>query len=363
MNKKSALISGITGMDASYLSEILLENDVKVYGLIRRSASPNFERIQHLLDENKIELIYGDMTDSKSLIDAVYKSRPNYVFNLAANSFVPNSWENPESVMDVNAVGLIRLLNAVRLFIRDNPSFDVRVYQASSSEMYGKVREMPQTETTPFYPRSPYGCSKVAAHHIAVNYRESYNMHISCGILFNHSSRRRGEEFVTKKIAREVARIYNDYRNSKENIDPLVLGNLDAKRDFGHAFDYMSAAFLMVNDKNPGDFVISSGETHSVRKFAGLAFRAANMKIRWNGSGLYETAIVINIDEKVLEKPFVVVKVSEEFYRPAEVDVLWGDSTKARELLGWKPKYSFNDLVKDIIEGEMEKYNTSGVLV
>ena len=314
--KKKALITGITGQDGSYLTEFLLKKDYDVVGLIRRTSTPSVRRLGAVLD--RITLVSGDLTDESSLMSIVEKAQPDEVYNLAAQSFVPASWDQPVFTSDVTAVGVLRILEAVRAV---NPK--IRFYQASSSEMFGKVQEVPQTEKTPFYPRSPYGVSKVYGHWITVNYRESYGIFACSGILFNHESPRRGLEFVTRKITHGAARI-------KHGLDSeLLLGNLDARRDWGFAGDYVEAMWLMLQKEKPDTYVISSGETHSVREFVEAAFG------------------YVGLDYKKY------VKVDQRFFRPAEVDVLLGNPAKAERELGWKPKVSFEELVKMMVEHDM----------
>ncbi len=315
--KKRALITGITGQDGSYLAEFLLEKDYDIVGLVRRSSTPSLTRIGSILD--RISLVSGDLTDESSLISIIETAQPDEVYNLAAQSFVPASWDQPIFTSDVTAIGVLRLLEAIRAV---NPR--IKFYQASSSEMFGKAREVPQTEKTPFYPRSPYGVSKVYGHWITVNYRESYGMFACSGILFNHESPRRGFEFVTRKITRAAARI-------KQGLDrELFLGNLDARRDWGFAGDYVEAMWLMLQKDEPDTYVISSGQTHSVREFVEAAFNCAGLDYR------------------------EYVKVDQKFFRPAEVDILLGNPAKAERELGWKPKVSFDDLVKMMVEHDLE---------
>lgn len=318
MNKK-ALITGITGQDGSYLAELLLEKGYVVYGLVRRLSTPNTLRIEHILD--KITLMEGDLTDQSSLNNAVKEAQPDEVYNLAAQTFVGTSWNQPVLTGDVTGIGAVRILEAVRHFGKSN----TKVYQASSSEMFGKVSEWPQNENTKFYPRSPYGCAKAYAHWMCVNYRESYSMYISNGILFNHESPRRGLEFVTRKITDGVARIY--YGLSKE----LHLGNLEAKRDWGYAEDYVRAMWLMLQQKIPDDYVIATGESHSVREFVELAF--AEVGLDWKK----------------------YVKVDPKLFRPAEVEYLVGDYSKAKRILKWKPTVKFKELVKIMVKADMER--------
>ncbi|MCS6841161.1 MAG: GDP-mannose 4,6-dehydratase [Roseiflexus sp.] len=316
MARKRALITGITGQDGSYLAEFLLEQGYEVIGMIRRSSTVNFERIRHIQD--RITLTPGDLLDEVSLIHMLREHRPTEVYNLAAQSFVQTSFSQPVFTGEVTALGVTRLLDAIRIV---DP--EIRFYQASSSEMFGKVVEVPQRETTPFYPRSPYGVAKVYGHWITVNYRESYGMHASSGILFNHESPRRGLEFVTRKISHGVARIALGLDNE------LRLGNLDAQRDWGFAGDYVRAMWLMLQQDKPGDYVVATGQTHSVRRFCELAFGYVGLDYR----------------------KYVVV--DERFFRPAEVDLLVGDASRAREILGWKPEVSFEQLVEMMVEADI----------
>lgn len=346
---KKALITGITGQDGSFLAEFLLEKGYEVHGLLRRSSSFNTGRIEHLyLDEwvrdmhNKrlVNLHYADMTDSSSLIRILQEVRPDEVYNLAAQSHVKVSFEVPEYTAEVDAVGCLRLLEAVRIL---GMTQTCRIYQASTSELYGKVQEIPQSETTPFYPRSPYGVAKQYGFWIVKNYRESYDMYAVNGILFNHESERRGENFVTRKISLAAARIACGVQ------DCLYLGNLDALRDWGYAKDYIECMWLMLQQPEPEDYVIATGENHSVREFVTLAFRYAGIELRWEGHGLDEKGI----DTKTGR---TLVAVDPRFFRPAEVEQLLGDPTKARTRLGWNPqKTSFNDLVRIMVENDLTK--------
>jgi len=316
---KKALITGITGQDGSYLAELLLEKGYEVYGLIRRSSNPNTQRIEHILD--KIKLVFGDLTDSVSLNNVIRTVQPDEVYNLASQSFVGESWNQPETTGNITGLGVVRLLEA----IRQSGTGKERIYQASSSEMFGKVQETPQTEKTPFYPRSPYGAAKCYAFEMCRIYRESYGMYISNGILFNHESPRRGIEFVTRKITDGVARIYHGLASE------LRLGNLDAKRDWGYAPDFCQAMFLMLQQPNPDDYVIATGETHSVKEFVELSF----------------AKVGLNSEKYVKQDP--------RFMRPAEVDYLIGDASKAKKLLGWIPKTNFNELVKIMLDYDINR--------
>jgi GDPmannose 4,6-dehydratase len=319
---KTALITGITGQDGSYLAELLLEKGYEVYGLVRRLSTPNITNIQHL--SSKIHLIEGDLMDQSSLDHAVKSAKPDEVYNLAAQSFVATSWQQPVLTGEIDALGTVRILEAIR-----HNTFGARFYQASSSEMFGKVQQIPQGENTPFYPRSPYGFAKVYAYWATINYRESYDMFCSNGILFNHESPRRGIEFVTRKITDGVARICSGLDTE------LHLGNLDVKRDWGFAGDYVNAMWLMLQQDDPDDFVIATGETHSVREFVDLAFKSVQLN--------YED----------------YVKIDPRFFRPAEVSLLQGDPSKARRKLGWVPSVSFNELVTMMMKEDLKRYKTA----
>lgn len=331
---KKALITGITGQDGSYLTELLLEKGYKVFGLIRRKSKEDFGNVEHLKD--KITFIYADMTDLASLVNAIKISDADEIYNLAAQSFVKSSWDSPVSTAEINALGVLNLLEAVRLV---KPT--ARFYQASTSEMFGKVQEIPQKETTPFYPRSPYGVAKLYGHWITINYRESYNLFACSGILFNHESERRGLEFVTRKITHAAAMI-------KEGKQEFVeLGNLDAKRDWGHSKDYVKAMWLMLQQDQPDDYVVATGETRTVREFAKEAFKAIGIDVEFKGTGLDEVGI-----NKANGK--VVIKVNKDFYRPAEVELLIGNPKKAEEKLHWKREISFHELVERMAKNDLE---------
>ena len=321
---KSALITGITGQDGSYLAELLLDKGYTVHGVVRRASTENFERISHL--SGKIKLHQADLLDQLSIIDVINESKPDEIYNLAAQSFVPTSWRQPVLTGEFTAIGVTRMLEAVKLLGREK----IRFYQASSSEMYGKVQAVPQSEDTPFYPRSPYGVAKLYGHWITINYRESYNMYAVSGILFNHESPRRGREFVTRKVTDGVARI--KLGMSKE----LRLGNLDAKRDWGFAGDYVRAMWLMLQQDKPDDYVIATGETYTVKHLVELAFRAAGLE--W--------------EQYVVTDPALV--------RPAEVDLLIGDPAKAKRQLGWTPEVDFEQLVKMMVESDLARLSKSG---
>ena len=330
---KKALITGITGQDGSYLAELLLEKGYEVYGIWRRKSTVDYGNIAHIKDQ--VHLIYADMTDPISLIKAMRISQADEVYNLAAQSFVATSWDTPIGTADIDALGVTNMLEAIRTV---KP--EARFYQASTSEMFGLVQEMPQRETTPFYPRSPYGVAKLYGHWITKNYRESYGMYACSGILFNHESERRGREFVTRKITDAAARIKFGLQECVE------LGNLDSKRDWGHSKDYVKGMWLMLQQDAPDDYVIATGETRTVREFVEIAFAYAGMEIAWQGSGVNEIGI-----DKATGK--TVVRVNPQFFRPAEVDVLLGDPAKAEKKLGWVREISFKELVERMAENDL----------
>lgn len=344
---RKALITGITGQDGSFLAEFLLAKGYEVHGIIRRSSSFNTERIEHLYldewvrdmhDRRKVDLHYGDLTDSSSLVRIIGEVQPDEIYNLAAQSHVKVSFDVPEYTADTNALGTLRLLEAVRILRMEKK---VRIYQASTSELFGLVQEMPQRETTPFYPRSPYAVSKLYAFWIMKNYRESYGMFTANGILFNHESERRGENFVTRKISLAAARIAAGLQNK------LYLGNLDARRDWGYAPDYIECMWLILQQDKPDDYVIATGEFHSVREFATLAFARVGIKLRWEGEGLDEKGI----DESTGR---VLIEVDPRFFRPADVEKLLGDPSKARRELGWNPrKTTFEQLVNIMVDSDV----------
>ena len=345
---KRALITGITGQDGSFLAEFLIEKGYEVHGIIRRSSSFNTSRIEHLYlkewikdqkQERAINLHYGDMTDSSSLIRILQQIQPDEIYNLAAQSHVKVSFDVPEYTAETDAVGTLRLLEAIRILGLEKKT---KIYQASTSELYGLVQEVPQKETTPFYPRSPYGVAKLYGFWITKNYRESYGMFAVNGILFNHESERRGETFVTRKITLAAARI------AKGLQEKLYLGNLSALRDWGYAKDYVECMWLMLQYEKPEDFVVATGEAHSVREFCTLAFKYAGLELKWEGEGVDEKGIDVKTGK-------VLVEVDEKYFRPAEVEQLLGDATKAQTLLGWNPrKTSFEDLVKIMVESELK---------
>jgi len=346
--KKVALLTGITGQDGSFLAEFLIEKGYEVHGILRRSSSFNTGRIEHLyLDEwvrdmkqqRLVNLHYGDMTDSSSLIRIIQQVQPDEIYNLAAQSHVKVSFDVPEYTAEADAVGTLRMLEAVRILGLEEKT---RIYQASTSELYGKVQEIPQKETTPFYPRSPYGVAKQYGFWITKNYRESYGMFAVNGILFNHESERRGETFVTRKITLAVSRIVEGFQ------DKLYLGNLDARRDWGYAKDYVECMWLILQYDTPEDFVIATGEMHTVREFTTLAFREAGIEIRWEGEGVDEKGIDVSTGK-------VLVEVDPKYFRPCEVEQLLGDPTKAKTVLGWNPtKTSFSELVRIMVTHDMK---------
>jgi GDPmannose 4,6-dehydratase len=325
MSQKTALITGITGQDGSYLADFLLEQGYRVIGMVRRSSTVNFDRIAHLQEKEALEIVQGDLLDQMSLVDILRDHQPDEVYNLAAQSFVPTSWRQPVLTGEFTALGVTRMLDAVRIV---NP--EIRFYQASSSEMFGKVREVPQSEDTPFYPRSPYGVAKVYGHWITVNYRESYDLFACSGILFNHESPRRGLEFVTHKVTYGAARIKMGLANE------IRLGNLDSRRDWGYAGDYVRAMWLMLQEDAPDDYVIATGETHSVRRLCEVAF----------------SHLGLNYEDHVVVDP--------KFYRPAEVDLLIGDCSKAKAKLGWEPKVAFEELIAMMVDADMKILQEDG---
>ena len=329
---KTALITGITGQDGSYLAELLLEKGYMVHGIVRRASLINTYRIDHIFDHERVKLHYGDLTDSANIVHILQQCQPDEIYNLAAQSHVKVSFEMPEYTGNVDGLGTLRILEAVRILGMEKKC---RIYQASTSEMYGLVQETPQTETTPFYPRSPYGCAKVYSYWITKNYRESYGMYACTGILFNHESPRRGETFVTRKICRGLSRI------SVGEQKVLQLGNLDAKRDWGHAKDYVRAMWLMLQQDEPDDYVIATGEQYSVREFVEKVAPYFGIAIEWVGEGDDE----IGMDKHTKK---TIIAVHPKYYRPAEVETLLGDATKAKEKLGWEPEISFDQLIEDM---------------
>lgn len=357
---KKALITGITGQDGSYLTEFLLEKDYEVHGIIRRSSSFNTGRIDHLYNNkdvynNKLFLYYGDLTDSSNLNRLLEKIQPDEIYNLGAQSHVKVSFEVPEYTAEVDAIGTLRFIDAIK-----DTGIKAKFYQASTSELFGKVQEIPQTEKTAFYPRSPYSVAKLYAYWIIVNYREAYDLFACNGILFNHESPRRGETFVTRKITRAVTRMKYGIQSE------LTLGNLDAKRDWGYAPEYVEAMWMMLQQKKPNDYVVATGENHSVREFAELSFKEMGFELEWVGKGANEKGIVKKIipnignDRNQIKEGDTVVKVDPRYYRPTEVDLLIGDSAKIKEEIGWQPRTTFDDLVKIMTKVDWEKVNKRG---
>ena len=345
MSNKIALITGITGQDGAYLAELLLEKGYEGHGIKRRSSLFNTDRIDHLYKDKhqegvKLFLHFGDLTDSTNLIRLVQEIKPDEIYNLAAMSHVKVSFDTPEYTANADGIGTLRLLEAIRILKMENT---VKFYQASTSELYGKVLETPQTETTPFYPRSPYAVAKIYGFWIVKNYREAYNMYACNGILFNHESPLRGETFVTRKITRAVAKIKLGLQ------DKLYLGNLDAKRDWGHAKDYVRGMYLMLQQEVADDYVLASGETHPVREFVELAFQEVGIKIKWEGK---------DVNEKGMDAATgkVLVEVDPAYFRPTEVELLHGDASKAKRELGWEPVYTFMELVKEMVKADMELF-------
>ena len=348
-NRKVALITGITGQDGSYLAELLLEKGYEVHGIIRRASTFNTKRIDHLYQDPhegdvRLFLHYGDITDSSNLNRLIEKIQPTEIYNLAAQSHVGVSFDSPEYTAEATGVSTLRILDAIR-----ESGVKTKFYQASTSELFGGLPDTaPQSEKTPFYPKSPYGVAKLYSYWITVNYRESYDIFACNGILFNHESPRRGETFVTRKITRAAAAIHLGMQ------DKLYLGNLDAKRDWGHAKDYVEGMWRILQQDKPQDYVLSMNETHTVREFVELAFAELGYELEWQGEG---------VDEKGIDKNTgrVLVEVDPRYFRPAEVELLWGDSTKARTELGWEPKYSFMDLVKEMVQSDLEELKNGGV--
>jgi len=354
--EKIALITGVTGQDGAYLAEFLLNKGYIVHGIKRRSSSLNTYRIDHIYEDKhnlsvRFILHYGDLTDSSNIIRIIKEVQPTEIYNLGAMSHVKVSFDSPEYTANVDALGTLRILEAVRLLGLS----ETRIYQASTSELYGLVREIPQTELTPFYPRSPYAVAKLYAYWIIVNYREAYNMFACNGILFNHESPIRGETFVTRKITRAVAKISLGLQ------DHLYLGNLDAKRDWGHAKDYIEAMWLMLQADNPEDFVIATGITTSVRDFTRLAFEEAGIGIDFHSSGVNEYA-TLNEDLHDLKKGTKIISIDPNYFRPTEVDLLIGDATKAKNKLGWEPKYHLEELVKEMVREDIRNFRMNNNL-
>ena len=336
---KKALITGVTGQDGAYLSKLLLENNYVVYGTARRGASEKFQRLDYLNIKDDVNIIDFDLLELSNIQKIIKEINPDEIYNLAAQSFVPTSFDLPILTSDINAIGVIRILDAIYTINRN-----IKFYQASTSEMFGKVQAVPQDETTKFHPRSPYGVSKLFAHYMTINYRESYDIFACSGILFNHESPLRGHEFVTKKITKSLASI------KKGSQECLYLGNLDAKRDWGHAKDYVRAMHLMLQNDHPDDYVVSSGQTTTVREFVDMSLKALNFDYNWEGKG---------IDEKVINKATgkAIVQISKKYFRPAEVDLLFGNANKIKSELGWNPEYSLDNLIDEMIKFELDNPN------
>lgn len=369
MARKVAFITGVTGQDGAYLSRLLLSKGYEVHGVRRRASLPNLDRVHDLVEppqhvENNFYLHYGDMSDSLSLVRLLNEIRPTEIYNLAAQSHVHVSFNAPENTADVNALGTLRLLDAIRTLKLES---SVRFYQASTSELYGKIQSPQQNETTPFYPRSPYATAKLYAYWSVVNYRESYGMYACNGILFNHESKYRGKTFVTRKITSTIARIAFALQ------DCLFLGNIDAQRDWGHAKDYVEAQWLMLQQEMPEDFVIASGRKTSVREFVEMSFQLLGVTIKWQGKGVDEVGIVEHVNAEMLNeqtqgfaaslKPGdVVVRIDPYYFRPNEVDVLWGDASKAKEKLGWEPSISLKEMVEEMVLHDLSLAKDEAIL-
>lgn len=350
MKPKKVIITGVTGQDGSYMADYLLHNtNYEIYGMVRRASTNNHHNIKHLLNNSRFKLITGDLTDSQSIDNIVREISPDYFINLAAQSFVGASWQIPEQTFDIDAVGVIRCLEAIR---KHTPN--CRFYNAGSSEELGNVDYSPQDENHPLKPRSPYGAAKAAARHIVKVYRESYNLFAIQGLLYNHESPRRGEEFVTRKITKHIAKIKKDLDLGKDFIEPLELGNIYAKRDWSHSKDFVEGIWLMLNQDEPNEYILSSGETHTVKEFIDNAFKKCGISGTWIGEGLDEKFVLQKTTNSVYYDNKVLVKINEKFYRPAEVDLLLGNSTLAREELGWKPKISFEELINEMILNDLK---------
>lgn len=348
---KNVIITGITGQDGSYMADYLLANtNYKIYGMVRRSSTKNYKNIEHLLNNKRFEIITGDLCDSQSIDNIVRDIRPDYFINLAAQSFVGASWQIPEQTFEIDAVGVIRCLEAIR---KHTPN--CRFYNAGSSEELGNVDYSPQDENHPLKPRSPYGAAKAAARHIVKVYRESYNLFAIQGLLYNHESPRRGEEFVTRKITKHVARIKKEIDSGKDIIDPLELGNIYAKRDWSHAKDFVEGIWIMLNQKEPKEYILASGETHTVKEFIERSFNSAGIFGDWVGEGLDEKFILKRTTNSIFYDNKILVKINEKFYRPAEVDLLLGNAILAKSELGWQPKISFEKLVEEMVTNDVIK--------
>jgi len=345
---KKVLITGVTGQDGSYMAEYLLSSsEYEIYGVVRRSSTKNYKNIEHLLNKSRFKIVTGDLSDSQSIDNLVREIQPDYFINLAAQSFVAASWEIPEQTFDVDAVGVIRCLESIR---KHAPK--CRFYNAGSSEELGNVDYSPQDEKHPLKPRSPYGAAKAAARHLVKVYRESYNLYAVQGLLYNHESERRGEEFVTRKITKNVARIKKALDYGYE-FEPLELGNIDAKRDWSHAEDFIKGIWLMLNQEKPNEFILSSGETHTVREFIEKSFKLAGINGYWSFSTTIGNESLPENEVFIKDTGQILMKINPIFYRPAEVELLWGDSTEARTKLNWKPEISFENLIKKMVENDL----------
>lgn len=342
---KSVIITGVTGQDGSYMADYILKNtDYKIYGMVRRSSTKNYKNIEHLINNSRFEIIVGDLSDSQSIDNIVRETKPDYFINLAAQSFVGASWQIPEQTFDIDTIGVIRCLEAIR---KHAPL--CKFYNAGSSEELGNVDYSPQDENHPLKPRSPYGAAKAAARHVVKVYRESYNLFAIQGLLYNHESPRRGEEFVTRKITKHIARIKKDLDLGKDFIEPLELGNIYAKRDWSHAKDFVEGIWMMLNQNEPKEYLLASGETHTVKEFIEIAFGLCQIFGQWENEGLDEKFVLTKTSNSIFYDKKVLVRMNEKFYRPAEVDLLLGDPSLAKKDLGWNPKILFQDLVKEMI--------------
>jgi GDPmannose 4,6-dehydratase len=346
---KKVIITGVTGQDGSYMADLLLEEtDYEIYGMVRRTSTKNYKNIEHLLNNPRFKTVTGDLSDSQSIDNLIRELKPDYFINLAAQSFVGSSWQIPEQTFDIDAIGVIRCLESIRKHIPN-----CRFYNAGSSEELGNVDYSPQDENHPLKPRSPYGAAKAAARHIVKVYRESYNLFAIQGLLYNHESERRGEEFVTRKITKNIARIQKAL-NKNEKFEPLELGNIDAKRDWSHAKDFVNGIWIMLNQSEPKEYLLSSGETHTVREFIEKAFKIAGISGEWVGKDITEQYILKKTLNSIYYDNQILVKINSKFYRPAEVDLLLGDSGNARKELNWKPNISFDSLVKIMVENDLK---------
>ena len=346
---KKVIITGVTGQDGSYMADLLLEEtDYEIYGMVRRTSTKNYKNIDHLLNNPRFKTVTGDLSDSQSIDNLIREIKPDYFINLAAQSFVGSSWQIPEQTFDIDAIGVIRCLESIRKHIPN-----CRFYNAGSSEELGNVDYSPQDENHPLKPRSPYGAAKAAARHIVKVYRESYNLFAIQGLLYNHESERRGEEFVTRKITKNIARIQKALNNN-EKFEPLELGNIDAKRDWSHAKDFVNGIWIMLNQSEPKEYLLSSGETHTVREFIEKAFKVAGISGEWVGKDITEQYILKKTLNSIYYDNQILVKINSKFYRPAEVDLLLGDSSNAQKELNWKPNISFDSLVKIMVENDLK---------